>query len=61
MSTKKFKERDELLSSGFITLDKAVDRYDYTIGIAFNTYASTSIYLNCVREVYHTKDLELAP
>lgn len=60
-STKKFKERDELLSSGFITLDKAVDRYDYTIGIAFNTYASTSIYLNCVREVYHTKSLELAP
>jgi RNA polymerase sigma factor (sigma-70 family) len=61
MSTKKFKEKDALLSTGFITLDKAVDRFDYTIGVAFNTYASTSIYMNCVREVYHSKELELAP
>ena len=58
---KKFKDKEELISIGYITIDKAVDRFDYTLGIAFNTYVGQAIYMNCIRELYNHKELELAP
>jgi len=58
---KHFKEKEELVSVGFITIDKAVDRFDFTLGVAFNTYVGRAIYMNCIRELYNFKDLERAP
>ena len=58
---KNFKEKEDLVSIGFITIEKAVDRFDYTLGVAFNTYVGRAIYMNCIRELNHFKDLEIAP
>lgn len=42
------KDRDEYLASGYIALRHAVDRYDVNLGFAFNTYAGTSIWRQCL-------------
>jgi RNA polymerase sigma factor (sigma-70 family) len=46
---KTFFDREDYFSQAYVTLDRCVDRFNPNLGFAFNTYASNSIFRNCVR------------